>query len=207
MCEDPEVQHTEGFMCYGAFYTFISFSETAITQDLSVHVLITVKSLFKGCIILSSLFSVFSLLSSSKQVSLHKSWQNRRCIEWRFLFWCVWCTSGPDSRGFFLSAHLFSGLKIWRKHSWYCAVLDSFAFSLRNRRDDRPFLTIPLHCSPSVQLSSPDSHHPSPPPLIPPPSLFLSVFLWQQDWCCPSDPTHAEQTAEKMPWGPLLYSF
>lgn len=33
-------------------------------------------------------------------------------------------------------------------------------------------------------LLSPVSHHP-PPPL--PPSLFLSFFLWQQDWCCPSD--------------------
>lgn len=44
--------------------------------------------------------------------------------------------------------------------------------------DDQPFLKeiFPVHCPLSAQLCSPVSHHPTPPPLIAPPSFFL-VFL------------------------------
>ena len=72
--------------------------------------------------------------------------------------------------------------------------------------DKKLFLTNFLHYPASLQFSSPISHHhPPPPPFLPSVPffsfLFLCFFPWQQDRCCPSDPT--QQTAEKMPRLPL----
>lgn len=79
----------------------------------------------------------------------------------------------------------------------------------------QPFLTICLQypalfssssTAPLFPIILPPSLPSSPPPPSPSFSFLLTFFLWQQDRCCPSDPNHAEQTAEKLPCLSLLPS-